>query len=176
MIGTTLGLLLGGAIGAKTATDIYGAHKAGKAAEQASQQQQQAAQQAIAYGEPLYQRALGIAEQQAAQGRAGLEPFRQAGYGGMQGYQSFGQGLAAPAMTSLTSLLGLPGQTGGGFIPPMQAGAASGGAFLPAGQRVAQQAPGLAQPTVMLRAPNGQQQAVPADHAEFYLARGATRV
>jgi hypothetical protein len=168
-----------GAIAAKTATDIYGAHKAGKAAEQASQQQQQAAQEAIRYGEPLYQRALGIAEQQATQGRAGLEPFRQAGYQEMQQ-------VGAPALTSLTAFLGLPTASG---LPPMPSGGAApgpapnpnaGGFVNPQASVALAQAlaPGgsLQKPTVMLRAPNGQQQAVPADHVEFYLQRGATRV
>jgi len=153
MIGTTAALILGGlTAGAKIAGSVISS----KASTKASEQQQQSAQQAIAYAEPKYQQALQIAQQQAELGRAGLQPYNAAGTQGM---------------TALTALLGLPG--GGG-------GMDRAGAMPPAGRApLSALAAGTAAPTaptVMLRAPTGQVQAVPADHAEFFLARGAQRV
>jgi hypothetical protein len=169
--GTAIALAAGIGAGSQVAGSVIGS----KAAKKASEQQQQAAQQAIAYAEPKYQQALQIAQQQAALGRAGLQPYATQGQ----------QGL-----TALSSLLGLPasanagmaGAAGGvnraGMPPPnpnaaafgnlAQGGLAAGAAMMPGGN--------LQRPTVMLRAPTGQVQAVPADQADFYLARGAQRV
>jgi hypothetical protein len=179
MIGTTAALVLGGlAAGGQ----IGGAAIGSKAAKKASEQQQQAAQQAIAYAEPKYQQALQIAQQQAALGRAGLQPYTLQG---QQGLQTGQQGL-----TALTSLLGLPASANAGMpgaasgvnragIPPPNPNAAAFGNLMQGALGAgAALAPGgtLQKPTVMLRAPTGQTQAVPADQAEFFLARGATRV
>jgi hypothetical protein len=167
--GTALAIGLGASAGASA----YGAYKQGKAAKEASQQQVAASQQALAAQAPLYQQALQIAQQQAEQGRAGLMPYAQQG----------GQGL-----TALSSFLGVPASAGGpgagagvnraGMPPPQNPNAAAFGNLaqgaLGAGAALA---PGgtLQKPTVMLRAPTGQTQAVPADQAAFFLARGATR-
>jgi hypothetical protein len=182
MIGTTAALVLGGlAAGGQ----IGGAAIGSKAAKKASEQQQQAAQQAIAYAEPKYQQALQIAQQQAELGRAGLQPYNLQG---QQGLQTGQQGL-----TALTSLLGLPasantGMAGAGGvnragmpppggIPALEAPYTRAGAGGPPGIPTGGVAvPRGTAPTVMLRAPTGQVQAVPADQADFYVARGAQRV
>jgi hypothetical protein len=176
--GTAIALAAGIGAGTQVAGSVIGS----KAAKKASQQQQQAAQQAIAYAEPRYQQALQIAQQQAELGRAGLQPFVN------QGLQGLGAGQGG--LTALTSFLGLPARanagmagTAGGMnragMPPSNPNAAAfgnlaqgalgaGAAMVPGGN--------LQRPTVMLRAPTGQVQAVPADQADFYLARGAQRV
>jgi hypothetical protein len=178
--GTAIAIAAASSAGASA----YAAHKQGKAAKEASQQQVAAAQQAMAAQAPLYQQALQIAQQQAQQGRADLMPYAQQG----------GQGL-----TALTAFLGLP-SSGGGMPPPQNPAAvadvqqlwrgmqtappqapdtragAGGPPGTPTGGIAVPRGSGLATPTVMLRAPTGQMQAVPADHVDFYLARGAQRV
>jgi hypothetical protein len=95
-------------------------------------------------------------------------------------------------LTALSSLLGLPasanagmagagGVNRAGMLPPGGIGAGSpytrAGAGGPPGIPTGGVAvPQGTAPTVMLRAPTGQVQAVPADQADFYLARGAQRV
>src|SRR5262245_62067909 len=165
-------VLIGGGISG--GLQLWGTHKQAKAAEKASEQQQQAANQALNYLAPgafggggggsgfgggPYGQALQIAQQQYELGRAGLQPYNAAGTSGM---------------TALSSLLGLPQQASpSGAAPVNRAGMAPAG-YLPSAQTMprAGMLPTQA-PTVMLRAPNGQTQAVPADHVDFYLARGA---
>src|SRR4029450_5746465 len=130
-------------------TDIAGAIIGGKAAGKASQQQQAAVKQAQPQQAALYQQALQIAQQQAQQGQAALAPYASMG----------GQGL-----TALTSLLGVA-------APPAASAPRLTTPGGPAANTLAG-APGM----VLLRAPTGQTQAVPADQAAFFLARGATRV
>jgi hypothetical protein len=188
--GTAIAIGLGAG---SAAASIYGAHKQAKAAEKASEQQQQAAREAIAYAEPKYQQALQIAQQQAELGRAGLQPYN------LQGQQ----GLAAgqQGLTALSALLGLPASAGAApmlpdrasaGMPPavanpnaaawgraMQGGLGIGAQLIPGGnlqKPIMAGGAGTTGATVMLRAPTGQQQAVPADQVAFYLARGATRV
>ena len=199
-VATSTALIIAG--GAAAGASIYGAKKQADAAKQASQQQMQAAQEARQYIEPLYERArqyaeplygqaLQIAQQQNELGRAGLQPFASAGTSGM---------------TALSSLLGLPAQAGvgtsamaapvnrAGMPPPSAMGNLAQGALAAFGPGIPRSVPpdqaramleargfsgggtGTTSPTVMLRAPNGQTQAVPADHVDFYLARGAQRV
>ena len=161
--------------GGSVASSLIGGKMASSAAKKAAEQQQQAAQearqyleplyqQARAYAEPLYGQALQIAQEQNALGRAGLQPFASAGTQGM---------------TALSSLLGLPQQamaSPSGAAPVNRAGMAPAG-YLPSAQTMPRTGTLPTQaPTVMLRAPNGQTQAVPADHVDFYLARGAQRV
>jgi len=173
MIGTTAALILGGlTAGSHVAGAAIGAH----AAKKASEQQQQAAHEAMAYAEPKYQQALQIAQQQAELGRAGLQPYNAAG---------------TSSMTALTALLGLPAAASGGGMdratalpppgsasplqPPYTRPGGGGPPGTPTGG-VAVPRAGMTGATVMLRAPTGQVQAVPADHVDFYLARGAQRV
>jgi hypothetical protein len=183
--GTAIAIGLGAA---SAASSIYGAHKQAKAAEKASEQQQQSAREAIAYAEPKYQQALQIAQQQAELGRAGLQPYNLQG---QQGLQTGQQGL-----TALSALLGLPASAGAAPMLPDRASAGMPPGGVPMAPPITAPTPyrrtlppgaaviGTAVPrgagttgaTVMLRAPTGQQQAVPADQVAFYLARGATRV
>jgi len=173
-VATSTAIIIGSGIAA--GTQIYGAHKAASAAKKASEQQQAAAHEAIAYAEPRYQQALQIAQQQAELGRAGLQPYNAAG---------------TSSMTALTALLGLPAAASGGGMnratampPPGSAGPLQppytrpGGGGPPGTPTGAVAVPraGMTGATVMLRAPTGQVQAVPADHVDFYLARGAQRV
>ena len=147
-MGVVTGLLAGGAI----AANLWGAHKQSQAAKKAAEQQQQASNQALALQGQMYQ-----------QGRADRLPYMQQG----------GQGL-----TALTSLMGLPpspapgptmGFPGPGQIPQYPGPGAPGQAV--------PRMPGTGGGgTVMLRAPTGQTQAVPAEAVQFYLSRGATRV
>jgi hypothetical protein len=58
--------------------------------------------------------------------------------------------------------------------PPRPAVPQGPGPYATPAMLAAQGVPGNAM--VLLRAPNGQTQQVPADHAEYYVARGATRV
>jgi len=161
------------------------------AAQEARQYLEPLYQQARAYAEPLYGQALQIAQEQNQLGRAGLQPFASAGTQGM---------------TALSSLLGLPAQAGvgggamptpvnrAGMPPPSAMGNLAQGALAAFGPGIPRSVPpdqaramleargfsgggmGTTGTTVMLRAPNGQTQAVPADHVDFYLARGAQRV
>jgi hypothetical protein len=133
--------------------DITGSLINARAAEKASKQQQEAINRALAMQGPLYDRALAIAEQQHTQGRADLQPYATAGTQGV---------------TALTALLGLPAAAapaaprmtspGGPALQPLSSVAGSGGGM------------------VQLRAPNGQTKQVPADQAQYFVARGATRV
>jgi hypothetical protein len=169
-MGLATGLLIAGTVGAQ----LFGAHKQAKAAEKASTQQQQAGN-----------RALDLQQQQYSQTRQDLTPYMQGG----------NQGLSA-----LTSLLGVApppgaGAAPGGYgdkglgLPPGFAPTGRPGEYAGTGQigtpgPQAQRRPvvgnqsayGAAPGMVLLRAPTGQTQAVPADQASFFLARGAQRV
>jgi hypothetical protein len=182
-IGTAIALGVGAGVSA------YGAHKQAQAAEKASGQQQQSAQQALDLQRQLYEQTRGDLQQNLAQTRGDLGPYMGAG----------NQGLS-----SLTSLLGVPAAPrGGGPMTPTAAplgtmpvggmvglGAASGmpqpvGSAAPPGMPspltaglsgMAPAGGGAPGGTVLLRAPTGQTQAVPAEQVAFFLARGATRV
>ena len=95
-------------------------------------------------------------QQQASAQRAmdQLGPIYQQGRADLNPYAQAG----AQGLTSLTSLLGLPGMPTGAAAAPLN----------DFGQ------PAVAK--VFLRAPTGETQAVPAHQAEFYIARGATRL
>ena len=191
--GTAIALGIGAAT--KAATDIYGAKKQGDAAERAAQQQIAAAERAKAEMKPLYDQALGIAAAQHAQGRADLSPYAQAGAGAVGTLSDFlgvpraaaPAAVAAPpsapppttplsqiAMTTLPNGAKIPANwtqywndVAAGRIPdPTKRGSA--------GQPAAPSAPSGAA-TVLLRAPNGQTQAVAPEQVDFFLARGATR-
>ncbi len=209
--GTALGIAAAAGAGAS----IFGAKKQSDAAQTASQQQQQAAQQAMAAQTPLYNQALQIAQQQAAQGQAGLAPYAQQGAAGLSALSAYlgvptakaaAPAAAAPAPAAagpvpLSALSGSPqdqirqmyaSATGGRYTPSpadiSQWGPNPDARYLakigPAIQQWAAQNPGSfagggsggAGATVLLRAPSGQTQAVPADQVDHYVARGATRV
>ena len=148
LVGSSLpkALLLSGLIGTGAQT-VEGILNR-RAAGKAADQQRAAIDQAIALQTPLYNQALTIAQEHEAQGRADLAPYAGAG---------------AQGLTSLTSLLGLPSAP----APRAPVSAPTAPPTAPTG------APGG---MVLLRAPTGQTQAVPADQAAFYVARGATRV
>jgi hypothetical protein len=175
-VGTVTAIGLGVAAGTAGAS-IYGAHKGAQAAQKASEQQQQAAKEAIAYAEPKYQQALQIAQQQAALGRAGLQPYTAQGQQGLTALSSL---LGLPASAS-AGMAGAGGVNRAGMPPPGAIGAESPYTRVGAGGPPGIPTGGVAvprgtAPPVMLRAPTGQVQAVPADQAEFFLARGAQRV
>jgi hypothetical protein len=149
--------------GGSALANLFGAKKQAGAAKEAAKTQAAAAEQARLLQQQMYQ-----------QTRADLSPYMQ---GGSQG------------LSSLTSLLGVGGVAPSSGLAPMAPPAAPGQARTPTpgavytGHQavprgsVPQSAYGAAPGgTVLLRAPTGQIQPVPADQAEFFLARGATRV
>lgn len=87
-----------------------------------------------------------LQQQMYQQTRADLSPYMQQG----------SQGLSA--LSSLLGVGGIAPTSGLKPVPPPTAPAPGAGGM------------------VMLRAPTGQTQAVPAEQAEFFLSRGATRV
>jgi hypothetical protein len=168
-MGLLTGLMIAG-IGSQVVGGILQNRAAGKA----SAQQQQAAREALA-----------VQQQQYAQTRQDLGPYRQQG----------GVGLSA-----LSSLLGLPAP--GPEAPPVplastappaapslaNTGAPSRAIPLPGGMAGGTGVPSRAVPIpgggpgtpgpggqVLLRAPSGQTKLVPFEHVDYYLARGATR-
>lgn len=180
--------------GASAGASIYGAHKQGQAAQTASQQQQAAAAAALARQTPLYSQALQIAQQQATQGQARLDPYAQQG----------GAGL-----TALSSFLGVPQPSGGAArsaaLSPMAATPAQQSAantFLPTATATSKDpavralagpitpgpyatpamlasmgiTPGSAQDVVRMRSPNGQIGTVPRARIADAIAAGGTLV
>jgi hypothetical protein len=98
------------------------------------------------------QQALAVQQQMYQQTRGDLAPYRQYGAGALAaGHQLMGlpTPAAEPAMMPLSQVIGQR---------PTPTGTA-----VPRGS------------LVLLRAPNGQTQQVPADQVDHYLARGATR-
>jgi hypothetical protein len=221
-VGTSTAIGIAAAAGA--GASIYGAKKSSDAAQTAAQQQQQAAQQAYAATGPLYDQALAIAQQQAAQGQARLDPYAQQGAAGLSALSAYlgvpmakaaAPGTAAPgaaAAPTAPKLYTLPGTpqdqirqlyvtASGGRYAPTQADLDQWGPH-PDAQYLAKIGPAIQQwwaqnqgqfpggaatpgaggaaaptsQTVLLRAPNGQTQAVPVDQVAHYVARGATRV
>lgn len=155
--------------------DITGAIIGSKAASKAAEQQQQAAQRAMELQQPLFQQAAGLYAPYAQQGSQGLSALTS-----LLGVGGGGVGTAigsAPNAQGLSNLAMGAGQAGLGMARtmgvPMDKSAAMGGG----GPSMLGGGGGGGQ-TVMLRAPgpNGQTQAVPAHLAQFYMARGATRV
>jgi hypothetical protein len=204
----TIGII---SAGASAGASIYGAKKQADSAKTASAQQQQAAKDAQAAQTPLYNRALEIAQQQAAQGQARLDPYASQGGAGLTALSAFlgvpqPSGGPNPALSPLaptpsqqasanafmpTAVANANNPPTGGPVPanarPMNVYGATGysgpgqanglplqGAVSGAPRPAVPQGPGPGM--VTLRAPNGQTQQVPADHAEYYVARGATRV
>lgn len=170
----TIGVI---AAGASAGASIYGANKQAGAAKEASQQQQASAQQAQQQTAPLYNQALQIAQQQALQGQARLDPYAAQGQQGLTALSKFlGVPQAAPVAPAPVA------------IPHTAEQAASAANFGPTAarnQQIAQAAstvpmsPANGRPTgttVVLRAPDGSTQAVPISQAQFYLSRGATRI
>jgi hypothetical protein len=172
--------------GASVAGSLYGAHKQAGTAKEAAKTQSAAATEAARIQAAAAEQARQLQERMYLQTRTDLSPYMQGGSQGLSALTSLlgvsglapTAGLApmAPPMTPQTGLGGPvagPGRT----MPP---GAVQTGAYAvprpgatPASQSAYGQAPGG---TVLLRAPTGQVQPVPAEQAEFFLARGATRV
>lgn len=201
-VGTGIGLAMVIGAGVSAGTSIYNAKKQAGAVKDAAAQQTAAGEAAQAAQTPLYTRALEIAQQQAAQGQARLDPYAQQGQAGLTALSSF-LGVPQPSASanaarsaSLSPYAATPSQqaAANAFVPgavaaqqatannaavaatgakPMNVYGPSGyvGPGTPNGAPM--QVPGS---MVMLRAPNGQQQAVPAAQADYFLARGATRV
>lgn len=204
-IGTGTAIAIAAGVGA--GASIYGAKKQSAAAQTASQQQTAAAQEARAAQAPLYAQALQIAQQQAAQGQARLDPYAQQGGAGLTALSSF-LGVPAPApgqSARLSALAPTAAQqaSANAFMPAAVANATNpAGGPVPAGVRPMnvygptgsvgpgqanglplQAGPprpavpqGLGPGMVLLRAPTGQTQAVPADQVAHFVALGATRV
>jgi hypothetical protein len=229
-VGTSTALGIAAAAGA--GASIYGAKKSSDAAQTASAQQQQAAKDAMAATNPLYQQALSIAQQQAAQGQARLDPYAQQGAAGLSALSGY---LGVPMAKGAAPAAAAPAAAPPAAPPPQNGPSGpvadlyrsiTGGRYTPTAQDIAQFGPnpdatylakigpaiqqwwaqnqgqfsgGTATPgaggaapgmtplsglaggagggaTVLLRAPTGQTQAVPADQVAHYVARGATRV
>jgi hypothetical protein len=221
---------IGIAAAARAGASIFGAGKSSNAAKEASQQQQQAATDARAATDPLYQQALSIAQQQAAQGQARLDPYAQQGAAGLSALSGY---LGVPMAQGAAPAAAAPAAAPPAAPPPQNGPSGpvadlyrsiTGGRYTPTAQDIAQFGPspaaqylakigpaiqqwwaqnqgqfpgaaatpgaapgglaplsglaggGGAGPTVLLRAPTGQTQAVPADQVAHYVARGATRV
>jgi hypothetical protein len=148
--------------GGQLITGALGAHAANKAA----QTQAASADKALELNRQIYQ-----------QQRADMMPYVQGGQSAFQtllnGWQARQGNAAQPAGPSI-------GNGASPFGAAMGNGAAPGGQYLPqagagpmGGNAGAPQAGGQ---MVTLRAPTGEVQAVPAQHADKLIAMGATRV
>jgi hypothetical protein len=169
--------------GGSALANLFGAKKQAGAAKEAAATQSAAAEQARLLQQQMYQ-----------QTRADLAPYMQGGSQGLSALTSLlGVGGVAPS-SGLAPLA--PPPSAGVIAGPM--GTTPGLPNLPAGMSATELAAWRRNPTqagreqllaqagvnasaypggtVMLRAPTGQTQAVPAEQAEFFLARGATRV
>lgn len=173
--GTAIAIALGG-------TSVLNAVLGHKAAGKASEQLQEGVREARAYGEPLYQQARDLAAQQHAAGQGQLAPYTQAGAGGIGALQQF-LGVPTPpgARAATTASMAPPPPPPAPTMTPLsnvgrgapsleQVGRSVGAAVSGAPQSATQSS------YVTLRAPTGETQAVPADQAAFFVARGATQV
>lgn len=190
-------LLGGGSFGAQ----LFGASRAAGAAEKASEQQAQAAREALALQQRQYEQTradLGPYREQGGQGLTALTALLGLPTSGARSTDL--PPAAAPAARTLPAPLPpwsnpqtLPRLAEHGFFGPdairipqaeyrrmRDMGWTTDQIAAEARRRVAAGPAGgnplAAAPGVRLRAPNGQIQVVPADQADFYVARGATRV
>jgi hypothetical protein len=177
MSAATSTILTVAALGIGAGTQLYAAKKQGDAAKKAGEQQQAGVKEARAYAEPLYNQARDQMGQVYQQSQAGLAPFAAQGTQGLYALSDFlgvprapagANTMTAPAPTSTAPPVATPT-----FTPrPMPPGATVVGSAVPRGT-----VPAATQSSyVTLRAPTGEQQQVPAEHANYYLSRGATRV
>ena len=192
-IATGTALAIG--FGVNAGLQYLGGRQAAKAAKDAAAQQQAGVREARAYAEPLYQQALQTGREQLAAGQAGLAPYAQQGGQSLTALSALLGLPAAPAGAPASKMAPAQGLPLGQLATPTayprpsndtmrQVQQATGMSFelaLERGLIDPQGRPtGAAGPTsssyVTLRAPNGQTRPVPADQAEYFLARGATRV
>jgi hypothetical protein len=178
-ISTGVGLTIAAGVGGGVA--LYEGHRQSKAAKEAAKIQTDAAKEARAYADPLYERARAEAAQVYNAGQAGLSPFTQQGTQGLYALSDF---LGVPRGTAPAPTAPVPVAPVAAPVAPNrprppdapivgQAVPRPGGPIPRAG---APAAPATESSYVTLRAPNGQTQPVPAEHVNYYLARGATRV
>jgi hypothetical protein len=158
--------------------------------------QADAAKDAAAMQAQSAREALDLQRQQWKQTQANLTPYMQAGAGGLTALTSLlgvAPNMAAgapPAMSPSVSMAGpISGPPGTSATTPNMPGGISADELY-AWRRNRTQAGRSSLLTnagerrdalafgghVLLRAPNGQTQAVPANQVDFYLSRGATRV
>lgn len=177
-IGTGTAIAIAAGVGA--GASIYGANKQAGAAKTASQQQQAAAQQALAQTNPLYPQALQIAQQQAAQGQARLDPYAQQGGAGLTALSSFlgvpppSAGASAAPSAALSPYAPTPAQQASAQAFAPTAVATSPNPAVRALAGPIQPGPYAAWP--ILQAPDGSQRRVPPDQADRLIAAGARRV
>jgi hypothetical protein len=190
-VGTGLTIALVAGAAASAGASIYGAHKQGEAAKTAGEQQQAAAKAAGAQQGPLYQRALDIAQQQAAQGQARLDPYAQQGGAGLTALSSFlgvpqpSAGASAARNAAASPYAATPTQLASAASYTQGAGAQTRAQGVPqtpgpyATPAMLQQqgiAPGSAQDVVTVRSPNGQVGTVPRARVADAIAAGGTLV
>jgi hypothetical protein len=170
-VATSTAIIIGA--GVAGGVSVYGAHQQAKAAKKAAEQQQQGVREARAYAEPLYEQARSEMGQIFERGQAGLAPYAQQGTQGLYALSDF---LGVPRAPVPAAATGAPGAA----APPVPwpAGRTRPPDAPVVGQAVPRgtPAPGGQSSYVTLRAPTGQTQPVPAEHVDYYLARGATRV
>jgi len=169
MSAATSTIIAGIALGAGTGAQLYGAHRAGKAADKAAQLQSDAAD-----------RALAVQQQQHEQTRTDLAPYRGAGESSLSALTAF-LGLPPTAAPAAPAAAPAPpaaptGAPPSRVLPQLQTPAGGGTSYGPGHGYVAAPASQPGSALVMLRAPNGQTKQVPADQVAYYLARGATQV
>jgi hypothetical protein len=180
-VATSTAIAIGlGAAGA--GASLYGAHKQAGTAKEAAKTQSAAATEAARIQAAAAEQARLLQQQMYQQTRTDLSPYMQSGSQGLSALTSL-LGVGGIAPTAGLAPMAPPPGLGGPVAGPgrtMPPGAVPTGAYAvpkpgaaPASQSAYGQAPGG---TVLLRAPTGQVQPVPAEQAEFFLARGATRV
>lgn len=191
-----LPLLLGGGVGAQ----LFGAKKGADASEKAADQQAQAAREALALQQRMFEQTradLAPYREQGGQGLTALTALLGLPTSGARSTDlppaASTAPRTAPPLPPWSNPQTLPRLAQEGFFGPgairipreeyqrmrdmgwtteqIAAATRSRVAAGPAGGN-----PLAASPGVRLRAPNGQIQVVPADQADFYVARGATRV
>lgn len=166
-IGTTAALILAGTAAASAGSQIYGAKKAASAAKQAGQLQADASTHAADLSAQATQDSLAFMRDESQYNRQQQAPYRAIGRG---------------AINTLSTLTGVPMDYSGDQQQPMSGGNTLGNMGQPSTQPAGRmpmpgQAPqGPGGGMVMLRAPNGQQKAVPQAQVQGYLAQGATVV
>ncbi|HKA39855.1 MAG TPA: hypothetical protein VKD25_08800 [Burkholderiales bacterium] len=196
-------LILGGAT---TAASLYGASKQSGAAREASEAQAQSAREALALQRDIYQQTRSDLAPYTGAGTQGLTaltsflglPAPPASAGTLDPSRVnprvdevpiFPASFSAGREDALARLLAPWGPGGKNKQNPHATqwledyqrwkagqGARGSGGTPTTSPTVGSAYGGAPGGTVMLRAPTGQTQAVPADQVDFYLARGATRV